>query len=159
MTRHHAESNINILLTKNIPFGSDVRQRSHTLMMPLHCLWAKSNNRTRGQFECDVTWFWFCFDFVCSHARWGCCSIVCWRGCVWGEGVVQNWTSKVQGGGKILDVHGQWAGGSWKLDNFHGRHMCIVLMRANLQIPENLPAFTKEKLNGTLHFLCSYSQQ
>ena len=33
-------------------------------MIPLHCLWAKSNNRTRGQFKCDVTWFCFCFDFV-----------------------------------------------------------------------------------------------
>ena len=26
MTRHHAEPNINILLTKNLPFYSDVRQ-------------------------------------------------------------------------------------------------------------------------------------
>ena len=39
-------------------FDSDVRQRSHTLMIPLHCLWAKSNNRTRG---CDVTLFLFWF--------------------------------------------------------------------------------------------------
>ena len=29
-------------------------------MIPLHCLWAESNNRTRGQFERDVT----CFVFV-----------------------------------------------------------------------------------------------
>ena len=43
---------------------------------PLHCLWAKWNNRMRGQFECDVTWFCSCFDFVRSHARCGCCSIV-----------------------------------------------------------------------------------
>ena len=33
-------------------------------MMLLHCLRVKSNNRTRSQFECDVTWFCFCFDFV-----------------------------------------------------------------------------------------------
>ena len=33
-------------------------------MIPLHCLWAKLNNRTHGQFECDMTWFCFCFDFV-----------------------------------------------------------------------------------------------
>ena len=48
-------------------------------MMPLHGLWAKSNNRIRGQFECDMTlFFWvFLFDFVHSHARCGCCSIVC----------------------------------------------------------------------------------
>ena len=34
------------------------------------------SQRTRDQFECDVTWFCFCFD---SHARCGCCSIVCLR--------------------------------------------------------------------------------
>ena len=31
------------------------------LMIPLHCLWAKSNNRTRGQFEYDVTLVSFVF--------------------------------------------------------------------------------------------------
>ena len=75
----YAERNINILLTRNLPFDCDVSQWSHPLMIPLHCLWAKSNNRTHGQFECDVTWFWFCFDFVRSHARCGCCFIVCLR--------------------------------------------------------------------------------
>ena len=40
-------------------------------MIPLHCLWAKSNNKTRDQFECDVSWFRFCFDFVRSHAGCG----------------------------------------------------------------------------------------
>ena len=49
------------------------------LMTPLHCLWAESNNKTRGQFECDVTWFCFCFDFIRSHAQFGCRSIVCLR--------------------------------------------------------------------------------
>ena len=43
-------------------------------MIRLHCLRDKSNNKTRGQFECDVTWFSFCFDFVLSHAR---CEIEC----------------------------------------------------------------------------------
>ena len=38
---------------------------------------AKSNNRTRGQFEYDVTWFCFYFDFVRLQARCGCCSIAC----------------------------------------------------------------------------------
>ena len=80
MTRHYAESNISMLLTRNLPIDSDVRQRSHFLMIPLHYLWAKSNNRTLGQFECDVTWFCFCFNFVRSHALCSCCSIVCWRG-------------------------------------------------------------------------------
>ena len=77
MTRSHAEPNINILLTRNLSFHSYVRQRSQSLIIPLHYLWAKSNNRMRGQFHCDATWFCFCFDFVHSHTRWGCCSIVC----------------------------------------------------------------------------------
>ena len=77
MTRHYAEPNISILLTRNLPFDSDVRQWRHPLMIPQHCFWAKSNNRTHGQFECDVTWFRFCFDFVRSHAQCGCFSIVC----------------------------------------------------------------------------------
>ena len=67
MSRHHAESNINILLTRNLPIESSVRQWSHPLMIPLHCfvyciilhcfilyLWVKSNKRARGQFKCDV---------------------------------------------------------------------------------------------------------
>ena len=48
-------------------------------LIQLHCLWTKPNNRTRGQFECDMTWFCFSFDFVCSHVWCGCCSIVCLR--------------------------------------------------------------------------------
>ena len=76
MTRH-AEPNIK-LLARKLPFYSDVRQWSHPLMIPLHCLWTKSNNRTRGQYECDV-WLGFVFDFVRSYARCGCCSVVCLR--------------------------------------------------------------------------------
>ena len=57
MTRHHPEPNINILLTRNFPFDSDDRQRRNPLMIPLHSLWAKLNNRTRGQFEYDLTCF------------------------------------------------------------------------------------------------------
>ena len=49
-------------------------------MIPLQCLWAKSNNRLHGQVECDVTWFCFYFDFVRSHVRCDCCSIVGWKG-------------------------------------------------------------------------------
>ena len=63
ITWHHAEPNISILLSRNLPFDSDVTQWRHLLIIPLHCLWAKSNNRTRGQFECDVTWFLFLFWF------------------------------------------------------------------------------------------------
>ena len=45
-------------------------------MIPLHCLWAKSNNRMRGQFECDMNLFCSCFNFDRSQARYGCCSVV-----------------------------------------------------------------------------------
>ena len=31
-----------------------------------------------------------------------------------------------QEGGRILDVDAQGGGGSWKLGNFHGSHMCIA---------------------------------
>ena len=69
MTRHHAEANINILLTRNIPFDSDVRHWSNHLVIPMHCLCAKLSNRARGQFS--LIWsglvlllFWFC-SFAC----------------------------------------------------------------------------------------------
>ena len=70
----------NNILTRNLPFDPDVRQSSHPLMIPLHCLWASWNYRMRGQFECDVLCFCFvCFDFVYSHGRCSCCSIDCLR--------------------------------------------------------------------------------
>ena len=47
---------------------------SKAILMPLHCLWAKSNSRTR-----DMAWFCFCFDFVRSDVRCGCYSIVSLR--------------------------------------------------------------------------------
>ena len=113
MTRHHSESNI---IFRNL-LDSDVRQCSHSLIISLHYLQAKSNNRTCGQFECDVNWFCFCFDFVRSLARCGCCSIVYWRvcGCVGAGGregglVRLKLDVQGQGGGEILDVDGQ--GGS-----------------------------------------------
>ena len=66
-----------VLLTRNLPFdSSDARRWSHPLMIPLHCLWANSNDRMCGQFECDVTCFCFCFDLVRSHALRGRCSYV-----------------------------------------------------------------------------------
>ena len=48
------------------------------IMIPLHCLCAKSNYRASGQFECDMTLFLlFMFWFLHSHARCGFCFIVC----------------------------------------------------------------------------------
>ena len=60
-------------------FLSDFRQWSHHLLISLRYLWAKSKNRVRGQFECDVAWFCFWFDFVGSNAQCSCCSTVCLR--------------------------------------------------------------------------------
>ena len=76
MTRHHAEPNMNIVLTRNLLFDSDVKQCSHPLMIPFHCLWGKSNNGKSARFDSNMT---FCFDFVRSHTWCGCCSIVCLR--------------------------------------------------------------------------------
>ena len=76
VAKHHAEPNMNVLLTSNLPFDSDVRQWRHPLMIPLYCLWVKSNNRTRAQFECVVNWFCFYSGFVRLHVWCCCCSIV-----------------------------------------------------------------------------------
>ena len=82
MARYHAYQVRHILLTRNLPTHHDGRQWSHPLMIPSHCFWAKSSNRTRSQFACDVTWFCFFllfFLFFSFFERWGC-----WRGCGWG---------------------------------------------------------------------------
>ena len=102
------------------------------LIILLHCLWAKSSNRTRGQFECDGTWLCFCFDFVRAHALCDCRSIVCWRR--WrgggGEGRRVGCSFKIgrprSKGCKDFGRRRTGGEGSWKLDNFHGRHMCTV---------------------------------
>ena len=84
ITRHHSD---NILLARNLPFDADVRQWNHPLMILLHCLWAKSNNRTRRQFEYDVTFFffflWFC-SFACTgrllfHSLFTLCKLCKWN--------------------------------------------------------------------------------
>ena len=81
MARCHAEPTINILLTRNLPFDSDIRQRSHTLMIPLHYLQAKLNKRTLGQFEFDVTQFVFFFftSFFHMHGAVVLSQFVCSR--------------------------------------------------------------------------------
>ena len=73
VNRHHTEPNNNI--DNKSSFWLDVRQWSHPLMIPLHCLWANSSNSMRGQL--NVTCLFFCFDFVCSLC--GCCSLICLR--------------------------------------------------------------------------------
>ena len=146
MTRYHAESNINIFLTRNLPIDSIARKWSHSLRIPLHYLWAKSSNTTRGQFVYDVTWFYFCFDFVRSHAWCGCCFIVCWRG--W-TGFVLIWTSRSMGW-KHFWRRWTGGGGSCKLDNFHGRHIIIIaiIVRGRLLRPLQSQQKQKQSIGG-----------
>ena len=54
-------------MTKNLPFDSDFRQWSHPLMIPMHCLWDKSNNRTRCQFECECKFVFVLILFIHMH--------------------------------------------------------------------------------------------
>ena len=63
------------------------------LMIALYCLRAKSNMSKRSQFERDVTWFYFCFDFVRLHARYHLERGICFKLDV-----------QDQGGGRISDV-------------------------------------------------------
>ena len=54
--------------------------------------------------------------------------LIDWISCGERRAFIQNWTSKVkQGGGRILDVAGQGCWGSWKFNNFQGRHMYTLL--------------------------------
>ena len=39
-------------------------------MILLQFLWTKLNKRIHDQFKCDMTLFCFCFDFICSYARY-----------------------------------------------------------------------------------------
>ena len=44
-------------------------QTVKSLIIPLHCLSAKSDNRTSGQFECDITLFLFWFRSITCIVR------------------------------------------------------------------------------------------
>ena len=68
-----------------------------------HCIVCGLNRTIERVISLNVTWIGFVF--VRSHARCGCCSIVCWR-----EGVRLKLNVHGQGGRKILDVVGQGGG-------------------------------------------------
>ena len=55
--------------------------------------------------------------------------VIIWRR---GEGFTWNLTSKVKGVKEFWKLMDKEVGGSWKLDNFHGRHMCIIPYLLNL---------------------------
>ena len=63
VNRHHVESNIIILLTRNLPISSDARQWSHPLMIPKWTIECVAN--------LNVTWLDFVFvliSFVRMHS-------------------------------------------------------------------------------------------
>ena len=120
-TRHYAEPNNNILLTRNLPFYSDVKQGSHPFLIPLHFLWAKSNNseasakwkevkgkwnkineliiKRKSDLKEGVTynshpWNVFSFNLLVIIGRRG------------GRGRLKL-DAQCEGGGRILDVDGQ----------------------------------------------------
>ena len=100
MIRYRVKPNINILLIRNLPFGSGVRQWSRPLITLFE------------QFEREVNWFRF--DFAHSHARYHLDRGVC------------NWSPKVKG---VEELRMQMDRGGRKtseLGYFHGRHMCII---------------------------------
>ena len=113
-------------MTRNLPTDPAGRQWSHPLMILLHCLWAKLNNKRHDQFECDTTWFCFYFDyclFTCTVQLLFHSSLEIM------QGVCLKLDVKGQESEKMLDLERGW--GSWKLDNFHGHHMCIALTAPN----------------------------
>ena len=57
MTRHYAESSINILLTWNLPTESGVRQWSHSLMN--HCIVCRLDWTIERVINLNVTWIGF----------------------------------------------------------------------------------------------------
>ena len=50
-----------------------------------------------------------------------------WLVIIWRGGFVWNWTCKVKRMEELWTYIDKGGDGSWKLDNFHGRHMCIIL--------------------------------
>ena len=67
-----------------------------------------------------IVYLWITFSF-----NW---LFIIWRAGGGGGGVRLKLDVQGQGGERILDVdrRGGAGGGSWKLDNFHGYHMCII---------------------------------
>ena len=116
---HHAEPNINILLTRNLYFDSNVTSDSEVILYWYHCSIC-GLNRTIDR----VTWFCFCFSE--ASAKWsefkGINELILkrkptwWNDMItynrypwimfsfnwlvifwWGRGVIRNWTPKVKG--------------------------------------------------------------
>ena len=131
MTRHRAESNINVLLTRNVPFDTSVRQWSQAssfIMIPLYCLLAKLKNQNVWSIwmwrDVVLFLFWFC-SFTCT-VRLLFHSLL--------ARVVEG-----EGGGSWFKIGrprsrgwrkfgGRWTEnrGFWKSDTFLGRHKYML---------------------------------
>ena len=61
MTRHHVESIIDKISSCCLLCQTVKPCFNDTIALFVGTM---SNNRTCGQFECDMTWLCFCFDFV-----------------------------------------------------------------------------------------------
>ena len=59
-------------------------------MILLHCLWGKSNNRTRGQFECDVLGFVVLVSLLTCTVRLLLHSLFTFSSCANKAGLLQN---------------------------------------------------------------------
>ena len=121
MTIHHVESNIDMLLTRNLPIDSGVREWS---------LWAKSNNTMRGQLRSiwigsNLLLYLFGFCSFKSMMWLLFHSLLERLVAVGGKGSFKSGRSRWRWkkGFRQIDRDG---GRSWKLDNFHGCHMCII---------------------------------
>ena len=101
-TRYHAESNINILLIKSLPFDSGVRQWSYLLMILLHCIITRLNQTIERVVNLNVTWLGFIFVLFRSFT----CMV---------QLLFHSLLERV------------WGRGSWKLDTFQARHMWMSL--------------------------------
>ena len=119
------EPNINIL-TRNLPFDSDVRHWSYPLMTPLYCLWL--NRTIERMVNLNVTWLGSVFVLIL---------FVHMHGIVWGEWGHLKLNIQGQGGGRSWKVGGQGVG---SLDNWtiFMDVICIsslILMRLFLCLP------------------------
>ena len=76
MARRHAN---NILLARYLPLTLWRRQWTHPLM--ILCILLGLNRTIEHMVSLNVLWLFclFLFDFVHSHARCGCCYVVCSR--------------------------------------------------------------------------------
>ena len=61
-----------------------------------------------------------------------------WLFIIWKGGIRLKLNAQDQKGGRILDLDRQ-GGGYWKLDSFHGRHMCITPKGKKGNFMSNVP--------------------